>query len=32
LRNLVQGFIFTAEATVDGTAPPGDTPDVRIPS
>jgi len=31
LRNLVQGFIFTAEATVDGTAPPGDTPDVRIP-
>jgi hypothetical protein len=28
---LAQGFIFTAEATVDGTAPAGDTPDVRVP-
>jgi hypothetical protein len=31
LRNLGQGFIFTAEATVDGTVPAGGTPDVRIP-
>ena len=31
LRNLRQGFIFTAEATVDGIAPSGDAPDLRIP-
>jgi len=32
LRKLGQGFIFTAEATVDGTAPAGANPDVRVPA
>jgi hypothetical protein len=31
-RNLGQGFIFTAEVTVDGTAPAGGAPDATIPA